>query len=148
MKKIILSTLMFILAACSAGSTELSRNQQKWNDANIPHYRFSLNIGCFCVFRSEMPLIVEVSNGEVVSMTGADGNIIDATNANYAYYSTYATIDRLFSEIESDSVREADEVTVSYDSTYGFPAEINIDFIKAAVDDELYLSASGLEILP
>ncbi|MEP7135486.1 MAG: DUF6174 domain-containing protein [Chloroflexota bacterium] len=148
MKKIVFITLAFMLAACSLGGSELSRNQQKWNDANITHYRFSLNIGCFCVFRSEMPLTVEVLNGEVVSLTGADGKLIDATNANYAYYSTYATIDRLFTEIESDSVRKADEVTVTYDATYGFPSTINIDFIKAAADDELSLNASAFEKLP
>jgi hypothetical protein len=148
MKKLLLITLTFILAACSMSGSELAHNRQKWNDANITHYRFSLNIGCFCVFRSEMPLTVEVLNGEVISMTGADGNIIDAANANYAYYSTYATINRLFTELESDSVRKADDVTVTYDATYGFPSTINIDFIKAAADDELYLSASGFESLP
>jgi hypothetical protein len=147
MKKIILIALLFILAACSAGGSELSRNQQKWTDANIAHYRFSLSIGCFCAFRSQMPMTVEVLNGEVVSMTGADGKLIDTTDANYAYYSSYATIDRLFSQIESDAVRKADNVTVTYDATYGFPTEINIDFIKDAMDDELYLSASGLELL-
>ena len=148
MKKIILLTLIFILAACSMGGSELSRNQQKWQDANIQHYRFSLNIGCFCAFRSQMPLTVEVLNGEVASMTGPDGNLIDTTDANYAYYSTYATIDRLFAELKSDSVQKADELTVTYDPTYGFPSEIGIDFIKAAMDDELHLSASGFEKLP
>ena len=148
MKKTILLLLVFILAACSVGGSEVSRNQKKWNDANITHYRFELNISCFCAFRNEMPLSVEVLNGEVVSMTGADGNIIDATNANYAYYASYATIDRLFSELEADLGGEADEVTVKYDATYGFPTDINIDFIKNAVDDELHLSASGFEKLP
>jgi len=148
MKKLLLTTLIFVLAACSVGGSELTRNQKKWNAANITHYRFELNIGCFCAFRSEMPLKVEVLNDEVVSMIGADGNVIDATNANYAYYSSYATIDRLFTELESDSVRKADEVTVAYDATYGFPSTINIDFIKAAADDELYLGASSFEKLP
>jgi len=37
---------------------------------------------------------------------------------------------------------------VTYDSTYGYPVEINIDFIKNAIDDELYLSASEFEVLP
>ena len=148
MKKILLITLVFMLAACSFGSSELSRNQQKWQNANIQHYRFSLNVGCFCAFRNQMPLTVEVLNNKVVSITGADGNVIDAKNANYAYYSTYATIDRLFTELNSDSVRKADEVTVKYDATYGFPSEVNIDFIKAAMDDELNLSVPAFEKLP
>jgi hypothetical protein len=36
---------------------------------------------------------------------------------------------------------------VTYDPTYGFPTEINIDFIEFAMDDELYLSVSGFEPL-
>jgi uncharacterized protein DUF6174 len=148
MKKLLLFTLVFILAACSMGGSEVSRNQQKWNGANVTHYRFELNIGCFCVFRSRMPLTVEVSKGEVVSITGSDGTVIGKTDANYEYYSKYATIDRLFTELEADLGGEADEVTVTYDATYGFPSTINIDFIKDAVDDELYLSASGFEKLP
>jgi hypothetical protein len=148
MKSHILITLAFLLAACSAGGSELSRNQQKWDDANISHYRFELNIGCFCPFRSQMPLAVEVRDDQIISMIGADGTIILDTDPNYAFYSEYATIDSLFTKLGSDSIQKADQVAVKYDSTYGFPTEINIDFIKNAVDDELYLGASGFEQLP
>jgi len=148
MKKIILVALAVILAACSAGGSEFSRNLEKWNDANVQHYRFLLNVSCFCAFRDQMPLIVEALNGEVVSMAGSDGSVIAADDPNYELFSKYATIDRLFSELEADLGGGADEVTVTYDSTYGFPSEISIDFIKNAADDELYLSASGFETLP
>ncbi|MEP6894595.1 MAG: DUF6174 domain-containing protein, partial [Chloroflexota bacterium] len=79
MKKILLSIFIFVLAACSTGGSEVSRNQQKWNDANIQHYRFELSIGCFCPFRDQMPITVEVLNGKVVSMIGKDGKLIEAT---------------------------------------------------------------------
>ena len=111
MKKTILITLVFILAACSAGGSEFSRNQRKWTDANIQHYRFDLNISCFCAFRDQMPLKVEVQNGKVVAMTAQDGSAIAATDANYAYVSTYATIENLFAELKKDLGGEADEVT-------------------------------------
>ena len=148
MNKLLLPVLVFMLAACSLGGSEVSRNQQKWTDANITHYRFELSIGCFCAFRNQMPLTIEVLNGEVVSMTGVDGSVVEKTDTNYEYYSKYATIDRLFAELKADLGGKADEVTVTYDATYGFPSTINIDFIKNAVDDELYLSASSFEKLP
>ena len=148
MKKIVFLALVFMLTACSLGGSELSRNQQKWNDANITHYRFELSIGCFCAFRSDMPLTVEILNGEVISMTGVDGTTIMNNDPFYETFAKYATIDRLFSELEADLGGEADEVTVKYDATYGFPTDINIDFIKNAVDDELHLGASGFEKLP
>jgi len=148
MKKILLTLFIVVLAACSTGGSEFSRNQQKWTDANIQHYQFSLNIGCFCAFRDQMPLKVEVVNGEVASITGPDGNLIPATDPGYETFSRYATIDRLFSELEADLGGKAEDVTVTYDSTYGFPSEVYIDFIRNAADDELSLSASGFEALP
>jgi hypothetical protein len=149
MKKIMLLFLVLILTACSTGEvTEFSRNQTKWQDANISHYRFELNVGCFCAFRSQMPATVEVQGGEIVSITGADGNPILISDPLNEYVLRFATIDRLFSELESDSFKEADKLTVTYDSTYGFPSEIIIDFIELAIDDELYLSASAFEPLP
>jgi len=74
MKKLTLLLLALILAACTAGGgTELSRNQSKWQDANITHYRFDVSVGCFCLFRSQMPMTVEVQNGEIVSMIDVNG---------------------------------------------------------------------------
>ena len=148
MKKIILLTLIFILTACSFGTpTELEKNRQIWQDAGITHYRYSLNIGCFCVFRDQMPLTVEVQNGEVVSMTYTDGTLVDMADPNYETFSQHATIDRIFSELEAGLKGGADEVTVTYDSTHGFPSEIYFDYIKEAADDELAITISGFEVL-
>jgi len=149
MKKITLLLLALILAACTAGGgTELSRNQSKWQDANISHYRFELTVGCFCPFRSQMPMTVEVQNGEIVSMVDVNGQAVSTDDPMSEFIVKYATIDRLFSELESDSVQQADKLTVSYDPAYGFPSEISIDFIELAMDDELYLSVSAFEPLP
>jgi hypothetical protein len=149
MKKLTLLLLALILAACTAGGgTELSRNQSKWQDANITHYRFDLSVSCFCLFRSQMPMTVEVQSGEIVSMIDVNGEAFPMDDPMSELVMKHATIDRLFSELGSDSVQEADHLTVSYDSTYGFPVEVAIDYIELAADDELYLSVSGFEPLP
>ena len=147
MKKLILLFLAIVLTACSAlGQSDVERNRQMWQDAGISHYRFNLFIGCFCMYTQDMPLIIEVKNGEAISMEYQSGNDID--EGSREYFNTFATVDRLFSELEADLGGEADEVTVTYDPTYGFPTEVNIDRIKEAADDELYLTVSGFEVLP
>jgi hypothetical protein len=147
MRKLIFIFMALFLAACSMGSqTEIERNQEKWQAANVSHYRYNLFVGCFCVFSQDMPLVIEVKDGEVVSMEYQNENEIDATSREL--FEKYATIDRIFSELEKDINGEADEVVVTYDPTYGFPAEINIDFIKDAIDDELGLTVSNFEKLP
>ena len=147
MRKLIFIFIVLALAACSAANqSEIERNKEEWRDANISHYRFNLNISCFCVFSQEMPLIIEVMDGEVVSMEYQKGNEIDTTNREL--FERYATVDRIFSELEADLAGAADEVTVTYDVTYGFPTQATINFAKEATDDELYLTISDFEALP
>ncbi|HEX9839351.1 MAG TPA: DUF6174 domain-containing protein [Anaerolineales bacterium] len=154
MKKllVLLTLIALALAACSTGAqaggkqTEFERNQEKWRDANISHYRFHLNISCFCAFTQDMPLVIEVMDGKVVSMEYQNGKAID--DANRELFDKFATIDRIFAEIDADLAGAADEVTVTYDPTYGFPVEVTIDYVKEATDDELYLTVSDFEVLP
>ncbi|HAV77934.1 MAG TPA: hypothetical protein DCX53_11350 [Anaerolineae bacterium] len=148
MKNIILITLAFILAACSAGGSELSLNQGKWQDADVTHYRFQLSVSCFCLFRSQMPLTVEVQDGEVVSMIDVNGEAFPLDDPMSELVLKHATIDRIFSELGSDPVQNADHLTMSFDPTYGFPTEVAIDYIELAADDELYISVAGFEPLP
>jgi hypothetical protein len=135
------------LAACSlGGQTEIERNREKWQDTNISHYRFNLFVGCFCVFTADMPLAIEVQDGKVISMKYENGKEIDAPPREL--FEKYATIDRIFAELEADINGAADEVVVTYNHTYGFPEQASIDFIKDAVDDELMLTISNFEELP
>ena len=151
MKKLILIVMALILAACTSanalgGQSEIEQNQGKWQDARISHYRYHLSISCFCVFTQDMPLIIEVQDGKVVSMEYQSGKTIDPSLLDL--FEKYATIDRIFTELKADLNGAADEVIAKYDPTYGFPTEITIDFQKQATDDELYLTLSNFEKLP
>jgi uncharacterized protein DUF6174 len=151
MKKLIPIVMSLILAACASvnalgGQSEIEQNQEKWQAAGISHYRYNLSISCFCVFSQDMPLLIEVQDGKLVSMEYQSGKEIDASLLEL--FEKYATIDRTFTELEADLNGAADEVTVKYDSTYGFPTEVTIDVEKQATDDELYLTLSAFEKLP
>lgn len=153
MKKLLFLFLTLALAACTArgnalgNQSEFEQNKAKWENASISHYRYHLSITCFCIFSQDMPLVIEVRDGKVVSMEFQNGNPIDPESRKL--FEKYATIDQIFSELEADLNGAADEVTIaSYDQTYGFPTEVTIDFVKEATDDELYLSLSSFEKLP
>ena len=153
MKKLlfIFTLIALVLTACAAGvasgsQTEIGKNREKWQNADISHYRYNLFISCFCVFNEDMPLIIEVQDGEVVSMEFQSGKEIDPSL--HETFDKYATIDRFFTELESDINGAADVVTAKYDETYGFPTEVTIDFVQEATDDELYLTLSNFEALP
>jgi len=153
MKKLLFIFILMslVLTACAAGvasgsQTEIGQNKEKWQDANISHYRYHLHLSCFCVFTENMPLIIEVQDGKVVSMEYQNGKEIDPSLLEL--FKKYETIDLIFAELEAGLNGAADEVTVKYDPTYGFPTEATIDMVKEAIDDELYLTISNFEKLP
>jgi hypothetical protein len=143
--------MALVLAGCAStfalgSQSELEQNQEKWQDAAISHYHYNLTISCFCVFTQDMPLVIEVRDGKVVSMEYQNGNEIDPSLLDL--FNRYTTIDRVFGEVKAGLNGAADEVIVKYDPTYGFPTEVSIDVEKQATDDELYLSLSNFEKLP
>lgn len=151
MRKFLLILVALVLAACSvaAGATgdrsEIEQNKEKWQNANISHYRYDLTLSCFCAFNEDMPLLIEVQDGQVVSMEFQSGKEIDSSLLEL--FNKYTTIDRMFAELEADLNGAADKVTVEYDATYGFPTKADIDFIEEAIDDELYLTVANFEAL-
>jgi hypothetical protein len=151
MKKLIFIAMALILAACAPANalenqSQIEQNEGKWQHAGISHYRYHLSISCFCVFTQDMPLIIEVQDGKIVSMEYQSGKEIDPSLLEL--FEKYATIDRIFAELKADLNGAADEVIVKYDPTYGFPTEVTIDVQKQATDDELYLTLSNFEKLP
>jgi len=146
MKKCLLFVLatVILLSACSPAKTDLDQNRDKWTQANVTHYRFQLFVGCFCAFTQQMPLTVEVKDGEVMAITNNAGEAIAADML--AIFEQYDTIERLFDFVEN-AQKDADEVKVDYDATHGFPARVSIDYIKNAMDDELSLSITNFEAL-
>ena len=151
MRNIILIVMTLILAGCAAmgsaqgSQSEIEQNKEKWQDAGISHYRYHLFISCFCVFVENMPLVIEVQDGKVVSMEYQNGNEIDPSLLEL--FEKYATIDRVFAEVEAGLNGAADNVVVKYDPTYGFPSEVTLDFEEQVADDEIYLTLSNFEEL-
>ena len=151
MRNIILIVMTLILAGCAAmgsaqgSQSEIEQNKEKWRDAGISHYRYHLFISCFCVFVENMPLVIEVQDGKVVSMEYQNGSEIDPSLLEL--FEKYATIDRVFAEVEAGLNGAADNVVVKYDPTYGFPSEVTLDFEEQVADDEIYLTLSNFEEL-
>jgi hypothetical protein len=135
--------LLLALTGCAA-RTELRANQQKWVGQNISHYRFEVEIGCNCPWRSLMPLKIEVKDGQVVSMTDKDGQPIPA---NYVEtFNKAASIEKLFAIIDSD-IGSASEVKVEYNPDYGYPTKIGIIYSKLTTDNGIGYYVRSFEVL-
>ena len=147
MKKRTLLTILLILvlslSACGARS-ELDRNREKWESSGVSHYRFELTISCFCPFMDIIPVVVEVKDGKILSMTGADGKPL--TGEFRATFEQAGTVEALFA-IAGANLAEADKVEITYDLQYGYPASIKVDRIKLAVDDEISYYIGSFKVI-
>ena len=137
--------LVLMLSACGGGSA-FQQNQEKWEGQNIDHYQFTVAVSCFCPF-ANVEVTYEVQNGQVVSQSvqSSPDNPVDEAQVS-DFYQSYNTIEKVFDYV-GEAVRDADETTIEYDPTYGFPTDISIDWIKQAIDDEMYLTISNFEPL-
>ncbi len=135
--------LILTLSACG-GKSELKDNRAKWDSAGVSHYRFELTISCFCPFMDVMPVVVEVKDGQIVSLTDANGQPL--REEFRGTFGEAATIEGLFA-IAEDSLSNADQVEVTYDARYGFPTSIVVDWIKMAVDDEISYYVGAFKVL-
>jgi hypothetical protein len=137
--------LVLTLSACGSGSA-FQQNQDKWESQNINHYRFTVAVSCFCPF-ANVEVTYEVQNGQVLnqSVQAPTDNPVDEAQVS-DFYQSYNTIEKVFGYV-GGAIKEADETTIEYDSTYGFPINVSVDWIKQAIDDEMYLTISNFESL-
>ena len=138
--------LAIFLSACG-GRTAFQQNRERWEGQNVNHYRYTIVLGCFCPFAGA-EVTYEVLNGQVVdeSVKPAVDRPDDPARIS-EFYQPYNTIEKVFNYV-GRSFDEADETTVAYDPTYGFPTSVSVDRIKQAMDDEMYLTLSDFEVLP
>ncbi len=135
--------LLLFLTAC-ADKTALRENQQKWASQNVSHYRFEVEIGCNCPWRSLMPLKIEVKDGQLVSMTDKDGQPIPA---NYAEtFNKAASIEKLFAILDR-AIGSVSEVNVEYNPDYGYPTKIGIISSKMITDSGIGYYVKSFEVL-
>lgn len=135
--------LALTLSACGAKS-DLAKNREKWTSSGVSHYRFELTISCFCPFFEVNPVTVEVKDRKIVSMTDASGQPL--REEFIQTFGEAATVEGLFA-IAEENIANADEVEVTYDAQYGFPASIIVDRIKMAMDDEISYYVGAFQVL-
>jgi hypothetical protein len=114
-----------------------------WESQAIDNYRYTLQVGCFCLVDVTRPVIVEVKDGQVASITYAD----DGTAADPALFERYDSIDKLLAIINEAEAQGAARLDVSYDEATGVPQSIVIDISEQMADEELYLDVSGFEVV-
>lgn len=120
--------------------SQLQTHRQLWHSQKIANYQYSYKQVCFCPLPSNIPVRVLVKNNKVIGVTPLEtGQTLEEVNLD-----SYKTINQLFEIIENAVTKNADKITVTYNSKLGYPTEIFIDYIVLAADDEITYSATDL----
>jgi hypothetical protein len=117
----------------------LNFNRSLWDKANISNYRYTFSNGCFCIGEARGPVVIEVRNGQTTSIT------LDGKPANPQYFEKYKTIPKLFNVIQDAINRKAYSLNVQYNSQFGYPTQISIDYNSQIADEEIYLTIENFQ---
>ena len=126
-----------------SNAARLQQNRQLWRNQNLSSYRYTLRISCFCGPDVTQPVVVEVRNGRVTSITAANtGNPV-----NPEYFKQYNSVPKLFNLIQNAIAQDVNRLSVTYHPTLGYPTQINIDYNAQIADEERYLTIENLEVI-
>lgn len=137
---LLLGLVSFLVGACvPLARSPLDEARALWSAQGMDDYRFTLVRNCFCLIRG--PVVVEVRNGEVVSIVDAQTGEPEQDNvALTEVFGEVATIQALFdvvAEAEGAATRD-----VTYHPELGYPTYIYIDESEMIADEEI-----GYEVL-
>jgi hypothetical protein len=106
-----------------------------WESHGLTHYSFGYQNRCFCREDYTAPLLVYVQDGAVTGTTRRDGG--GAVLPEVAAY--VPTMEGIFALIQEGINLNAASVDVIYDSTYGYPTSMYIDYSEFIADEEARL---------
>jgi hypothetical protein len=110
---------------------DLSLNMRRWHDRGYSSYDYVVWNQCFCVLGG-VQVRVSVRDGQVVNVVYEGTGLPLASNLA----SGYGDVERLFRLIDDAIVAHAASIRATYDPTLGYPADVFIDNILNAADDE------------
>jgi hypothetical protein len=130
--------LMLFIGCGGGGDESTSHNvtpefnaaQQRWTAANIQNYQLTLTTQCFCVGN---PAVITVKNGKIDSAFDRR----TGTSLTSMQIASLQTVNDLFATARSAYTSGAYSVQATYDTTYGYPTKLSIDWNKQAADDEV-----------
>ena len=126
-------------------ASELQIQRQKWSSLAINSYLYVLRLSCFCGPPIAQPFTVTVRDGVTDSLVDEQGLEVALDDAAFGLVLKFATIEKLFTEVERLTTASYYSASVTYDATYGFPSQISYDAAAWVADDTLLITVSGLD---
>jgi hypothetical protein len=139
----------------AGGCSEISQQQldsakTRWDASGIVSYDYEFDQSCLCY--PPGPFAIEVRNCSVVSVNfllDNDEILIDPPSVDQV-----STIDELFTQLQQilngcspDEQRPPYSYSVSFDDTYGYPTNVNIDPEELVADEEIIYFVTNFVVI-
>eukprot|EP00980_Cylindrotheca_fusiformis_P007559 scaffold1567_cov102-Cylindrotheca_fusiformis.AAC.10 len=133
-----ISLLLLSSSSVLGQQQELNDAKALWESQGLESYNYTYQRRCECPDEDTVPKLVEVVDDVVVAVNGVAVTSVARAATNVT---VPPTIDGLFDSIQDGINQTAFIITVTYDSTYGYPTDIFIDYDEQTADDELDVTA-------
>ncbi len=125
----------FVLIGCGSHDSttqnpDFSAAKQRWSDANVQDYQFTLRTICYCLPESD--IVVSVKGGVIDTAFYKDTE----SPVSAERLQAVPTVNGLFDKIEDAYANNAALVQVTYNGTYGYPEDVFIDYSSNLADEE------------
>ncbi len=135
--------VVFVFVSCNTDDddnllNELNANRQLWESSQVKNYSWNERLSCFCGGILERDIFVVNDVKDRVEYD--DSNVPPQVDRDELYVSIFnqsKTVDEAFDFIESLLGQDVASLSIEYDTVYGFPTIISIDYIENAIDDEI-----------
>ena len=112
---------------------ELDINRALWDVAAIHDYSMSFQRICLiCQFEFLIPVRITVQGDTIFEVTDLDTGAPVAEPAEGAFL----TIDGVFNVIQGAINQNAAEIDVRYNSMFGYPTDVDVDFSRSVFSDD------------
>ena len=102
---------------------ELHENRELWESRRVLDYAYTIQRSCRCEPEVTNPAVVEVRDGETVSVTALDPERPIRTEA----VDSLDNFRKLFDVVQAAMEEKPDELTARYDPEWGYPVYLYVD---------------------
>jgi hypothetical protein len=134
--------LVLLVGCCAAGCsdlgfdvrslTDLEKARARWERESLGPYVYAVERLCYCPVESMGPVRVVVAGSSVTRTYVDTGDPVPPSMEHL-----FPTVEGLFDILREAYAEEAEEVRVTYDEDFGFPADFWIDYEEMMADEEL-----------
>jgi len=135
-------TFVFFISCDNEPDSDLikwQKNWNIWNENKLSDYSFNFRASCFCIDEWVSEVKVTVSSNNISKVILIKNNLSPTKLKPEQWF----TIDELF-DYAKNALEQAYKYDIKYDTSFGYPKEISIDWSEDIADDEVIYYSENL----